>query len=268
MDSAQCGPSRLPYTFAFFNFCFILPWASLSAGKCQEGYHLPQSGHTPRLGQQNCPRGVRHYLTSMDTGQLPTAYTQTYTMCRHTQMCVTLAHVHMKRRNTHSTHTPSVLSLGWNEIPLKTGGPAIPPGRFHRLRGMVPITFGWSLFVLWDQVSSFDIWIFWFLSKQKLAYRRYWRTVWMCSPADTGLRGQREDREHRVTVTHVGHTWRGQFPSASWWSSTVPLRWMPLDLDKCFHGNKLSFMRGWCIRHEKVGWPKSSFFSAAAQQPL
>lgn len=59
---------------------FFLPWASLRAGKCQEGYHLPQSGHTPRLRQQYCPCGVRHYLTSVDIGQLPTAYTQTYTI--------------------------------------------------------------------------------------------------------------------------------------------------------------------------------------------
>lgn len=36
---------------------------------------------------------------------------------------------------------------------------------------MVPITFGLSLFVIWDQVSSFEIWIDLFLSKQKSTHR-------------------------------------------------------------------------------------------------
>lgn len=85
----------------------------------------------------------------------------------------TCSHGKTKKHSQHKhTHTPSVLSLGWNEIPLKTGGPAIPMRRFYRLQGMAPITFGLSLFVIWDQVSSFEIWIYLFLSKQKPTHRR------------------------------------------------------------------------------------------------
>lgn len=135
----------------FFLFFFFLPWASLRAGKCQEGYHLPQSGHTPRLGQHYCPCGVRHYLTSVDTGQLPTAYTQTYTI--RVGVCVewyTDVHrctlvVMERQKHSQNTHIHTALSLGSNEIPLKTGGPTIPLEGFTPFQGVVPITFGLSL---------------------------------------------------------------------------------------------------------------------------
>lgn len=140
--------------FFFFYFIF-LPWTSLRAGKCQEGYHLPQSGHTPRLGQHYCPCGVRHYLTSVDTGQLPTAYTQTYTI--RVGVCVewyTDVHSFLHRctlvvmerlKHSQNTHIHTALSLGSNEIPLKTGGPTIPLEGFTPFQGVVPITFGLSL---------------------------------------------------------------------------------------------------------------------------
>lgn len=180
MGSTQCGPSRLPYTFAFcfvlffflflgyfilfLFFLFFLPWTSLRAGKCQEGYHLPQSGHTPRLGQHYCPCGVRHYLTSVDTGQLPTAYTQTYTI--RVGVCVewyTDVHSFLHRctlvvmerlKHSQNTHIHTALSLGSNEIPLKTGGPTIPLEGFTPFQGVVPITFGLSLLLFLFFLSS------------------------------------------------------------------------------------------------------------------
>lgn len=44
-----------------------------SRQKGQEGYHLPQIRTHPEDGAAMPPHGVRHYLTSVDTGQLPTA---------------------------------------------------------------------------------------------------------------------------------------------------------------------------------------------------
>lgn len=141
--------------YSFFFYFIFLPWRSLRAGKCQEGYHLPQSGHTPRLGQHYCPCGVRHYLTSVDTGQLPTAYTQTYTI--RVGVCVewyTDVHSFLHRctlvvmerlKHSQNTHIHTALSLGSNEIPLKTGGPTIPLEGFTPFQGVVPITFGLSL---------------------------------------------------------------------------------------------------------------------------
>lgn len=44
-----------------------------SRQKGQEGYHLPQIWTHPEDGAALPPHGVWHYLTSVDTGQLPTA---------------------------------------------------------------------------------------------------------------------------------------------------------------------------------------------------
>lgn len=44
----------------------------------QEGYHLPQKRTHPEDGAAMLPHGVMHYLTSVDTGQLP--HSQTYTV--------------------------------------------------------------------------------------------------------------------------------------------------------------------------------------------
>lgn len=57
-----------------------------------------------------------------------------------------------KGKHSQITHTPSVLSLGSNEIPLKTGGPTTSPGSrgTHHNRVLFVL-----FFVIWDQVSSF-----------------------------------------------------------------------------------------------------------------
>lgn len=80
LQGSRCGPSRL-ITHAF------KPRASPSAGQCQEGYYIYLRADTP----PGC--GVRHYLTSVDTGQLPSADTHQFSV-------------------THSTHTLSA-GLMW-----------------------------------------------------------------------------------------------------------------------------------------------------------
>lgn len=50
-----------------------------------------------------------------------------------------------RQKHSQNTHIHTALSLGSNEIPLKTGGPTIPLEGFTPFQGVVPITFGLSL---------------------------------------------------------------------------------------------------------------------------
>lgn len=145
---------------------FVKPWASLRAGKTPR--RLPftsKSGHAPPgWSSETAPRGVRHYLTSVDTG--PTAYRDVHRsswrmwrsahmhiyeyiniyifflffVCEHLLWRKTLADT-CRHRHTHPS-PPSPLSLGLKKNkPLKTGGPTTP-GQIRRLQGRYPLHSG------------------------------------------------------------------------------------------------------------------------------
>lgn len=166
----------------------------------------------------------------------------------------------MKRRNTHSTHTnthtPSVLSLGWNEIPLKTGGPAIPLEGFKDSREWHPLHTDY-LFLLYGtkyHLLEFGFSCFCQNRNQLTEAAKDSLDVQPSSHSSKQAAGEQlthSDWKPAVATVRVMH--RGQVPSASWWPSIVHLWWLPLNLD--FHGSFLSF------RHIKMGFRLHSSFS-------
>lgn len=115
-----------------------------------------------------------------------------------------------KGKHSQITHTPSVLSLGSNEIPLKTGGPTTSPGSrgTHHIRVLFLFCF-----LLYGTKCHL------FKKSQKIGFTCFCknrrRTAWMCSPADT-QNGKRIEKKHAVQPQRWprpmnSHKRKGQF---------------------------------------------------------
>lgn len=175
-------PRRLPFTSE---------WTHPQAGAANTAPVV--SGTTsPLWTQGSCPQPTHRHTP------FKLACSEKHTNVRD------FAWMHSCSKNTYNTNThPQCYHLVKIQYHWRQEGQPFPwKLRFYQLQGMEPITFGLSLFVIWDQVSSLEVWNHLFLSKQKSTHRsNEGQCGW--APSWHHQSDQLDDREYRVTEKPV-----------------------------------------------------------------